>query len=360
MIEALENLLAGSDDSSGASELRALLAELAGGQAERWCLVGQERLRAPSLRVLRLRLADHGRTISVIAKRLSPEIAHRNVLVAERWLPAVGLGGSCARLLGSAAARSGSCIWQVYEDLGRCELDPRAFDPEVVKAAVELIARLHLSFAAHPLLGEVRLHGGDYGIHFYETSVQDAICALRAVQAAGPHRALCDRTLQRLYRLQEATPARAQSLADHGGPETLLHGDLWATNVFIVPTAKGPQPRLIDWDRAAVGPVSYDLSTFLLRFEPPARGRVLDLYAAAVGRAGWRLPPPCQLNRLFETAELARYVSRIIWPAIALAHDHADWGFAELEAIERWFEDLAPVLPEQNETPHREHVLAMK
>jgi len=67
-----------------------------------------------------------------------------------------------------------------------------------------------------------------------------------------------------------------------------------------------------------------------------------------------------ELNRLFETAELARYASRIIWPAIALAHDGTDWGFAELEAIEQWFEDLAPVLPDQNEVQSREGLVALK
>jgi hypothetical protein len=359
MVEALANLLPGSDDA-GSCELRTLLAELVSAHGGRWRLVGQERLRAPSPRVLRLRFANDDRTLSLVAKRLLPETARRNVLVAERWLPAVGLGGSCPRLLGSAAARSGNCVWQVYEDLGPCELDPRAFDPEAAQAAVDLIARLHTRFAGHPLLGEVRFHGGDYGIHFYETSVRDAICAMQAVRAAGPHRQLCDRTLQRLYRLLEESPARAQSLADHGGPQTMLHGDLWASNVFLVSTAKGLQTRLIDWDRAAVGPVSYDVSTFLLRFDPSVRSQLLELYAEAVEHAGWRLPPTGELNRLFETAELARYASRIIWPAIALAHDNADWGFAELEAIEQWFEDLRPVLPDRKQAQHQAGLVATK
>jgi thiamine kinase-like enzyme len=104
------------------------------------------------------------------------------------------------------------------------------------------------------------------------------------------------------------------------------------------------QARLIDWDHAAVGPASYDLSTFLLRF--PARDRhwILELYRRAVSRDGWQLPSDQDLNGLFETHEFARFANRLIWPAIAVAVDGADWGWAELAEVESWFEKLEPVL----------------
>jgi thiamine kinase-like enzyme len=356
MLHELQTLMAGSEDA-GLPELRALLDELVSSRDGHWRFTGQDRLLPSSPRVLRLRFANDHEALSVVVKRLAPEVARRNVLVAERWLPAVGLGGSCARLLGSAAARSGACVWQVYEDLGPRELNPRDFDPEEVKAAVELMARLHVGFANHPLLGEVRLHGGDYGIHFYEHSVRDALGAMQAVRAQGPHRDLCGRALQRLHRLLHEMPERAQSLAHYGGPQTMLHGDMWTTNVFIIPTSTGLRARLVDWDRAAAGPASYDVSTFLLRFVPLERARILALYEEAVEPAGWQMPERNELNTLFETAELARYASRMIWAAIALAHDCADWGFAELAAIEKWFEDLAPVLPDPHAV-HSRHALS--
>src|SRR5438105_13204477 len=40
-------------------------------------------------------------------------------------------------------------------------------DPDSVSAAIKLVAQLHMQFARHPLLGEVRLHGRDLRIHFY-------------------------------------------------------------------------------------------------------------------------------------------------------------------------------------------------
>src|SRR5204863_3591425 len=152
-------------------------------------------------------------------------------LVERRWLPAVGMREHGPALLGSVAEPSGNCAWHVYDDLGHCELDTNQLNREHISAAIELIAQLHTRCACHPLLGEVRLHGGDLGIHFYEANVRDAIYALEALNTSPPHAALRDRLLERLYQLREHLPRRAHALRQWGGPETLLHGDLWATNV---------------------------------------------------------------------------------------------------------------------------------
>src|SRR5207249_11290880 len=80
------------------------------------------------------------------------EIALRGALIAERWLPAVGMRDSGPALLGSVAEPGGNCAWHVYDDLGPCELDTSRLDREKVSAAIKLIAQLHLQFARHPLL----------------------------------------------------------------------------------------------------------------------------------------------------------------------------------------------------------------
>jgi len=74
------------------------------------------------------------------------------------------------------------------------------------------------------------------------------------------------------------------------------------------------------------------------------------LYREAVSWAGWRLPAARELNLLFETAEYARFASRVIWPAIAIARDGAGWGFDALAEVEQWFEEMQPVLREERET----------
>src|SRR2546426_7575992 len=136
MIEGLDKILEGSG-LPGLTELRELLQELVGGRDEPGRLIGQDMLKPRSQRVFRLRFAINGQTRSVVVKRLKPEIARRNELVAKRWLPAIGLDESGPPVLGNVADRNGVCVWQVYDDLGQHELDPNQVDRERVRAAID-------------------------------------------------------------------------------------------------------------------------------------------------------------------------------------------------------------------------------
>ncbi len=269
MIEELGQILEGIAQP-GLAELRQLLQELPGVNRPARLLEATA-LQLPNPRAYRLRFVAGDQPFSLIVKRLEPAIAQRNYLLLTRWLPAVGLAQNGPTLLGVAAERKGQCVWHVYEDLGDWTLQGQSASLPRVKLAVELIAQLHLRFAGHPLLAECRLHGGELGASFFAANVRDAIRSLEALRRAplelSSDRAdLCDRLLDRLGRLSQEQSARAQALEELGGPETLLHGDLWTTNTFVMPVPGGFQARLIDWDHAAVGPISYDLSTFLMRF----------------------------------------------------------------------------------------------
>jgi hypothetical protein len=302
-------------------------------------------------RVYRLRCTIDGTIRSFVGKRLDPDIARRNELVARRWLPSIGLADSAPVLLAVASGPDASSVWHLYQDLGDRGLDAERADPDRIAPAVAAIARIHTRFAGHALIPECRLWGGDLGTSFYVASVRDAIASLEAVLERGrtvdaERSSLCGRLLARLAELLAEQAQRADVLARSGGPETLLHGDLWPMNVLVGPSDGTTWVRLIDWDHAAVGPVSYDLSTFLSRFPARARAPILRLYEAEVARAGWRLPPAAELNHMFETAELARIANRVIWPALAAWEDDADWAFDALAEVERWFAQLTPVLPD--------------
>jgi hypothetical protein len=304
-------------------------------------------------RVYRLRAGSNGDARSFVLKRHDPWLARRNELVVQRWLPALGLGERCARLLAAAAERGGACVWHVYEDLGGGALDAVHPDPQGVRAVVDLIALLHTRAAGHAMIPQCRHFCGTLGAAFFVANLRDAIAVLESVapprvEPTPEQGELRGRLLGRLYRLRDELRERVQLLEILGGPDTLLHGDLWTTNAFVGQTVRGDglTGRLIDWDHAAVGPVSYDLSTFLYRFPKPARPWILELYAHAVARAGWHLPPTRALNAMFETAEYARYANRIIWPAVALLEEHAAWGFEQLAEVERWFDALEPALPD--------------
>lgn len=299
--------------------------------------------------VYRVEVEGEGVTRSVVVKRLSPDVATRNHLAITRWLPALGLARIAPRLLAVAAARNGSCIWHLYEDLGDWGLNPHHTNPDRIAAAIALIARLHTGSAGHPVLMEARQRGGDRGIHYFVANVQDAILGLETLRApavcvSAEQTVLRDRLLKRLTRLLAESRPRAQALEELGGPDVLLHGDLWTVNAFVQPVDGGMLARLIDWDHVGVGPLTYDLSTFLYRYPAPERWWILDHYQLAIARSGWRLPATHHLNQLFDTAESARYASRVIWPCLALLREHAEWGFAELAEIDRWFEDQQPVM----------------
>jgi hypothetical protein len=302
-------------------------------------------------RVYRLQAGMNGGARSFVMKRHDPWMARRNELVLRKWLPDLDLTDRGPRLLASAAERSGACVWHIYEDLGSDALDPLRADAAEVRAAVEAIAELHLRAMGHPLIPECRHYCGSLGASYFASNVQDAIAALEGVAPPrvdpGPEQGeLRGRLLGRLYRLRSELPQRVQQLESLGGPDTLLHGDLWTSNVLIQDGPEGPAARLIDWDHAAVGPVSYDLSTFLYRFPRERRSWVLEEYLRVMNGSAWQLPGLQEWNRLFETAEYARYANRIIWPAMALVQERAAWGFEQLAEIERWFDHLELALPD--------------
>src|SRR5919198_2801719 len=348
--EGLDALLE-SSSQPGLPELRAVLQEVVSGCDATARLIGQQRLKSS---VYRLQFEAYGGVRSLVLKRLDPSVAHHNQRVAQRWLPALGLRDSGPALLGVAAEPSGWWVWHLYEDLGERTLAASDADPRQVEAAVAVIAQLHTRSAGHALLPECRVFGGDLGMHFYTSNVRDAIHSLEALHPPAvelsPERvALRDGLLARLYHLLDEQPYRAQVMAELGGPDVLLHGDLWTINVLVCPTGNGLHARLIDWDHAGVGPISYDLSTLLYRFPPADRHWILDLYQGAVGHRGWRLPSAADLNLLFDTAEQARLVNRLIWAAIALWKDQAAWGFDELAAFAHWLDVVTPVLPLQRD-----------
>lgn len=333
----------------GLSELRELLRQVLACQ-------GARRLSAQKLireRVYRLRFEVDGQPRSVVAKRFTPDRATRERAAITRWLPAAGLGAHVPKLLGTAAERSGCWLWHVYEDLGDCSLAHGGFDPDRARAAVELIAHIHVRFAGHRVLGEARLLGGELGAGFFGACIRDAASALRAVgppavRLSTERLALRDRLLRRLDALGREERARAATMAEGDEVETLLHGDLWTGNIMVpLPESGGRRPvGLIDWDHAGVGPVVYDLSTLLVHFDAARRSWILDTYRAAIGReAGWQLPDRARLNELFETCEYARLANALTWPAIAASEPSPEWAFEDLAKIERWFERLQPVLP---------------
>jgi hypothetical protein len=334
----------------GAPELCAALEGLFGGSGARGRVVAAGRVRRD--RVMRIGVEIDGRVQSLIVKRFPPDRARRERDAIERWLPALGLEAQGPPLLAAVGGRSGRFMWFAYEDLGDCTLAERRSDPRATEAAIGLVAELHARFAEHPLLAEVRSLGGDLGISFYAASARDATRALRTLVASPsltpPQRALCARLRARIDALRAEQTERAELLARCGGPETLLHGDLWTINLLVRSADGGVDARLIDWDHAGVGPASYDLSAFLMGFPPDAREPLLARYqqryeTRAKTTPHW--PSRAEWNALFDTAERARLANAVVWRALGALDGHVAWALDELAWYEEAFTALGPVLP---------------
>ena len=296
----------------------------------------------------------------LVIKRLSLDRSHREQRAVRHWLPRVGLGAHGAPLLEVAAPPRAACVWHVYEDLGDGTLARFAAEPgesreEMVRAALALVAALHLRFASHPLLADCRLAGIDLGAGFFAASIGDALRSLVALRRREDlpreQQPLIDCLLERLTALDDQRDVRTREVAELGWPETLLHGDLWLTNFMLVPGAGRPHVRLIDWDRAGIGAALYDLSTFLRQFSPVERPWILAAYRACAERAGWPWPERGLFDRIAETCELGRFASCLAWRTLSVlehrsgADSPPQWLFDDLVEMESWFAERTPLLP---------------
>jgi hypothetical protein len=287
-----------------------------------------------------------GVTRALIAKRSQPEVTRRNWLVARRWLPAARLDSLAPPILAVVAEPDGDAAWHVSEELPGQPLSRACASELDVAAVLEAIARVHVAFAGHPLLRECRLRGGDRGIAFFSGNVRDAINALRAFEPRDDAPDSRDALLERMERLGAEEGRRRETLNACGGPETLLHGDLWTSNAIVVRTERDVDVRLVDWDEAAVGPPAFDLSTFLLQFDRRRRPPMLRRYRQIVRRlVGWEFADDRRLNDAFATVAYARLASLLVWTLAAADGDDGAWLTGRLADIVDWLDDVEPVLP---------------
>ncbi|HEV8265525.1 MAG TPA: phosphotransferase [Gemmatimonadales bacterium] len=334
-----------------APELWVTLAEVLGNGAASGRPMSLERVKR---KVYRIRDgADDARSL-VLKRHKDAGDARRARLVCERWLPALGFEGCCPRVLGTAADRHGRWVWQLYEDFGIDTLLTRPDRPRL-GAAVDLIADLHTRATGHPLLCQVRADGADYGVHHFWSALRDADRALEALPASrlpGDSGRARDRLRRHLDRLRRDT-RRIRVLAEASEPETMLHGDLLAKNVIVAQGPQGSSVRLLDWDHVGVGPVSYDLSTFLTRFPASEREWIVSRYRDAVRRLGGDLPGVAELNLLLDTAEQARCAEYVAAFASKLLLDGERVAPTGLLEIEGWIQALRPLLPATTRRPAR-------
>ena len=330
------------------AELNELLVGVLGGCGDWQC----QQLKS---RVHRVQTTAATGSSSVIVKELDPLAAVRVERALGRWLPTAGLAHIGVAPLAQVSSPDGRTTWHVYPDHGDVVLSERSPDEAGVGAAVERLAELHAAFADHPVLADCRSagnrrYGNDLGARFFESSVGDARRAVTRILArpdlSSDRAAIAQELEHHLRRLSVEADDRLDQLRRHQGPETLLHGDLWPSNILVTPAGPRATVRLIDWERAGVGPPLYDLSALLLRLPSQRRWDVLNGYVRHHAASGLGELETPVLNRLFDTVERARLANLAIWPSLAALEDpDRDWPWDQLADAATWLTDLEGVLP---------------
>jgi len=336
---AVANALAetsGDEDEALAQSLREHLSERAAVRSFR-------RLKP---NVYRVELTAPTQTSAYVAKLLPTGLA-KTISRLPGWLAVVGLPGMAPVPHALARSRDSDSSWQVYE----CVPGRRVVhgDEAAVRATVDLVSDLHMRSSSKVDLLAGQLPSISVDLAF--DSIAEAADALACLDPSV--RGIDFRAVgHALDSLRTALDGAADRSEAHRGadlPVVLLHGDLWPVNAIVTGDRTKPTVRLVDWDKVAVGPASFDLSTILGRFaaKPLKRRALLERYQANVRRAGWSVPPPRELNLLAETWELARLAETLVWPA-RMVHDAEEWmrlwAMDELNEVARWVVAQEPLL----------------
>jgi thiamine kinase-like enzyme len=316
----------------------------------------------------RLRIDRGGGDVALFAKLMGARDSRIVVAAAHRWLPQAGLERHATPLLGVSDEDPQGRVWHLYEDLGDCTLEIRHRGDRVrrrakrgflspgplgpvmdrTRAAVVTLARLHRTFANQPVLDDCRSVARELGSPFLGDSVRNAIRRLEKLGAstdrfAPQHEDARKHLLERLRQLEAEIPWRSAEIAELGGPDTLLHGDVHGGNVLVYREDDEWNVRFIDWAHAGVGPASYDLSNLLLHYDHRDRRTILGWYtAAAAPDHSW--PSDDGWNAIFDTAERSRLACTVAWLTREALETPSDWVFQQLASVESWFARLTPVL----------------
>lgn len=114
---------------------------------------------------------------------------------------------------------------------------------------------------------------------------------------------------------------------------TLLHGELYPSNVLVGEDGTPEQVWPVDWEMAATGPPAFDLAALLTGWDDPVRERMVERYRGA-------LPRPPAAGELAHDIDVCRLHLACQWlgwtPGWQAPAEHAhDWIGEALDAIGR-------------------------
>lgn len=283
---------------------------------------------------------DDGRTLHLILKDLGwdgllgdarhtkPAFLYdplRCLCTYETLLPGTGVGVACwGTLVDERSGRRllllervpGVELWQVG-DLG------------VWASVARWLARFHQAFAAEgPAVGGRNPHLLRYDRHLLGVWPGRA---LDVATARGTAREEV-RRLAEIARRYDAVVARLTS-----GPQQLVHGELYPSNVLVAGAGDAVDVWPVDWEMAGVGSPLLDLAALTSGWESDVQAGLVDAYLDELGQADGSSSDRDEVDELLDCCRLHYALQWLGWsPHWSPPREHArDWVADALALGER-------------------------
>jgi hypothetical protein len=275
---------------------------------------------------------------SVILKDSRASRVERNRLVLTEWLPAVGLRDAGPRLLAAEKPVDVASVWAIYEDCGDNVLSDQS-GAKLIESALDLVGQIHAAFAKHPLRADIEVLGKSPGSFFFDTPEMFAGVIVSLEDLASDGSSPVCRIVSTLSPRLQALSRAFVSPPPFVEPHSLIHGDLFPSNVIFEVPEKGsdsPVTRLIDWDRAGLGPVTFDVAFLLSKLNPENQRVALSAYRGRMEPHfdGW--PTWHAWDSRFRTIRFGRILRSVSTYAALVRDGQEEYGVEKLTQVEGW------------------------
>jgi aminoglycoside phosphotransferase (APT) family kinase protein len=261
------------------------------------------------------------------ARASKPAFLHeprRELETYRRILAPAGIGPRC---IAAVAQDDPPRHWLLIEKVPGMELW-QIGELSVWEEVASWLGRFHASFAQRP--DEVRT-ANPYLLGVSEAWFRSWWERGRAALAGST-----DRRTARLRRALEGYDEVIGSLT--ALPRTFVHGELYPSNVLVVPGDDRVRVCPVDWEMAAIGPGPIDLAALVGGWGAPERQRLVVAYLEGLAGTGTTAPTPEALAADLSRARLHLALQWLGWssewrPPAEHAHDWVGEALALTEEL---------------------------
>jgi thiamine kinase-like enzyme len=121
------------------------------------------------------------------------------------------------------------------------------------------------------------------------------------------------------------------------GPQLLVHGELYPSNVLVAGAGAAVEVWPVDWEMAGVGSPLLDLAALTSGWEGDVQADLVDAYLDEMGPGGWWASDRDEVGELLDCCRLHYALQWLGWsPQWSPPREHArDWVSEALALGER-------------------------